>query len=409
MSTDASQPSGRRVALLALPGAARDQLRDALLQAGAQLVLEADPNTTEPQALLDAQPQTVLVALEPAIEDSLARFDEVLLDPAVAVIFDEAELAAKRDGWDAKRWVRHLAAKLNGHSDVLPPGAELDDSQLEPGLPASPAQLDAGVGIESYLEEARDLADELPRGGLENGGEPADQGLELMLESLDQAPVHAAAVAPVPVASEDAVANATAPEAGSGLVLELESLESSSASAATGVRGALLLFAGIGGPDAVRKVLAALPEDLARPVLVQLRLDGGLYDNLVKQMERVSVLPVQMAGAGDVAQPGHVYVLSNEVAVAVVEGVVRFSEGQLAVEDLIASLPPAESAVLLLSGSDPSQVEPALALAAQGGFLGGQAPQGCYDPAASKALLARGGNAASPEELAAQLALHWQA
>ena len=62
-----------------------------------------------------------------------------------------------------------------------------------------------------------------------------------------------------------------------------------------------MLFAGIGGPDAVRKLLAELPPDLSRPVLVQLRLDGGRYDNLVKQLERVSALPVLLAKAGEAA------------------------------------------------------------------------------------------------------------
>ncbi|HYM87014.1 MAG TPA: chemotaxis protein CheB, partial [Pseudoxanthomonas sp.] len=191
----------------------------------------------------------------------------------------------------------------------------------------------------------------------------------------------------------------------SGLTLELESLHS--AATGPGVRGAVLLFAGIGGPDAVRKVLADLPPDLPRPVLVQLRLDGGRYDNLVKQMERVSALPVMLAKAGEAARAAQVYVLPNDVAVNVEEGVVHFAEGTLQVESLIASLPPAESAVLLLSGSDPAQVEAAMALAAQGGLVAGQSPQGCYDPAASKALAARGGMVASPADLAAQLATHW--
>ena len=191
----------------------------------------------------------------------------------------------------------------------------------------------------------------------------------------------------------------------SGLTLELESIHATATG--PGVRGAALLFAGIGGPDAVRKVLADLPPDLSRPVLVQLRLDGGRYDNLVKQMERVSTLPVQLARAGEAAQAAHVYVLPDDVAVNVEEGVVHFVEGALQVDNLIASLPPAESAVLLLSGSDPSQVEAALALAAKGGLAAGQSPQGCYDPAAAKALAARGGMVATPAELATHLASHW--
>ena len=112
----------RRVALLARPGEACERLRAALREAGGEIVLEADPSTLAAETLSAAAPQTVLVALDPAVEDALERFDAVLGDPGVAVIFDEAELAARREGWDAARWVRHLAAKLHRHDDVLPPG-----------------------------------------------------------------------------------------------------------------------------------------------------------------------------------------------------------------------------------------------------------------------------------------------
>lgn len=408
-ASEASHSTGKRVALLARTGPAREQLRIALNEAGAELVLEDDPNTLEAGALANAAPQVVLVALDAAIEDSLSRFDHVLHDPAVAVIYDEAELAARRDGWEAKRWARHLAAKLNGHADVLPPGGELDDTQPEPGLPPTPAQIHADAAIEPYLEEAQDIAAELPRGGLDGADAPAHSGLSLVLDDADwQAP----APAPAAVATESAMALEPPPmpsASGSGLVLELESLHAGTAAPGAAARptGAAILFAGIGGPDAVRKVLAELPEDLPRPVLVQLRLDGGRYDNLVKQMERVSALPVLLAKPGDAASAGHAYVLPDDVAIVVDEGVVHFRDGSLDLDGLIASLPAAESAVLLLSGSDPSQVDAALALAAQGGFVAGQSPQGCYDPAASKALVARGGAVAPPAELAAQLALHW--
>lgn len=411
VADDAQQSTGKRVALLARQGPAREQLRLALHEAGGQLVLEDDPNTLDAAMLASASPQVVLVALEAAVEDSLSNFDHVLHDPAVAVIYDEAELAARRDGWEAKRWARHLAAKLNGHADVLPPGGELDDTQPEPGLPPTPAQMHADAAIEPYLEEAQDIASELPRGGLETSEQQAPAKLELSLEDDTwQPPAFAVRDDPLHEGFESqAVAEPpelppVASRAG-GMELALEALHA--APAAAGVPGAALLFAGIGGPDAVRKVLAELPEDLPRPVLVQLRLDGGRYDNLVKQMERASALPVSLAKAGDPALASHVYVLPNDVAIVIEEGVVHFGEGSLDLDGLIAALPAAESAVLLLSGSDPAQVDAALALAAQGGFVAGQSPQGCYDPAASKALVARGGAVAAPAELAAQLAVHW--
>lgn len=408
--SSASPPSNKRVALLARPGAARERLRVALHEAGAEIVLEDDPNTLDGQTLGDAAPQVVLVALEAAIEDSLSRFDATLHDPGIAVIFDEAELAAKREGWEAQRWARHLAAKLHGHADVLPPGGEVDASQPEPGLPRTPAQIHADAGIEPHLEEAQEIAFELPRDGLTAGGSVTG-GLELQsMESeawqpsavhLRDAPLQHDFTPPSEVPPPLPSIAPAAPKP----VLELESLQPTAVSA--GVRGAALLFAGIGGPDAVRKLLAELPQDLPRPVLVQLRLDGGRYDNLVKQMARASALPVQLAKAGEAALAAHVYVLPNEVAVQVKEGAVHFAEGELDIAALIAALPPAESAVMLLSGSDLAQVDAALALAAQGGFAAGQSPQGCYDPSASKALAARGGTVATPSELAQQLVAHW--
>ena len=411
-----AQHTGKRVALLARTGPAREQLRLALQEAGAEIVLEDDPNSMDGAALGAASPQVVLVALESAIEDGLSRFDDVLHDPSVAVIFDEADLAARREGWEARRWARHLSAKLNGHADVLPPGGELDDARLEPGLPRTPAQIHADAAIEPHLEEAQGMAFELPRGGLELAADDETSGSGQSIDPENWKPSFAAErdaplndgfgseIPPSPAAAEPPPLP-SAPVKSSGLTLELESIHATASG--PGVRGAALLFAGIGGPDAVRKVLADLPPDLSRPVLVQLRLDGGRYDNLVKQMERVSALPVQLAKAGEAAQAAHVYVLPNDVAVNVEEGVVHFGEGMLQVDSLIASLPPAESAVLLLSGSDPSQVEAALALAAKGGLAAGQSPQGCYDPAAAKALAAHGGMVATPAELATRLASHW--
>ena len=115
--------------LLAREGAARDRLRGALNDAGAQLVLEADPTRLQPAELSAASPDVVVVALDQVTEDALDRFESVLVDPSIEVLFEEAELAAAREGWDAARWVRHLSAKLHHHNDVLPPGREPEPEQ----------------------------------------------------------------------------------------------------------------------------------------------------------------------------------------------------------------------------------------------------------------------------------------
>jgi chemosensory pili system protein ChpB (putative protein-glutamate methylesterase) len=230
--------SSKRVALLARAGAAREQLRSALHEAGAEIVLEDDPNAIDGQTLGDASPQVVLVALEAAIEDSLSRFDQVLHDPAVAVIFDEAELAARREGWEAKRWARHLSAKLNGHADVLPPGGEIDNTRPEPGLPRTPAQIHAHADIEPHLQEARGVAFELPRGGLElveaeegpgsdqafdpENWKPAEEPAHAMPLQHDFAEVPQTAAVEAPATSVPPPLPSSAPVKSSGLTLELE-------------------------------------------------------------------------------------------------------------------------------------------------------------------------------------------
>lgn len=116
-----------RVALLARPGAARDCVRDALTEVGALIVAEDDPVTADPDALLASAPQVLMVVLDPTSEDALVRFDAVLGDSSIEVMFEEADVATSREGWEAARWRRHLAAKLNHRSDVLPPVAGADE------------------------------------------------------------------------------------------------------------------------------------------------------------------------------------------------------------------------------------------------------------------------------------------
>lgn len=407
-----SVSEAKRVALLARPGEARERLRVALHEAGADIVLEDDPSTLDADALGASAPQVVLVALEPAIEDSLERFDGVLHDPAVSVIFDEAELAARRQGWEAQRWARHLAAKLHGHQDVLPPGREEEVSlQLEPGLPVTPAQLHQDAEISLHLEEAADVAQELPRDDFAYTGGLAARQVDDNVIDADDWLRNASQVAPPPVPpplpEPPAATPPPLPTPKFDLSsLSLEPLDAAGGKAVERAQGAVLVFAGIGGPDAVRKLLAELPDGFPKPVLVHLRLDGGRYDNLVRQMERVAHMPVALAEAGTPAEPGHIYVMPGDVVPLVDAGVVSFRPGAV-IHTMIPQLPPADSAVLLLSGSDTALVEPVAALGTQGALVMGQSQDGCYDPAAPRALASRGAELGTPAQLAQRLTDRW--
>lgn len=320
----------RRVLVLARAGAARDRTEAALRQAGAELVAVLDPAVADPEQVRAQAPDAVLVVLEPAIEAALETFDAVLAEPGLQLLFDDAEVAARRDGWEAARWARHLAAKLQGHRNVLP---------------APPGR-----------------------------GAAADFEREMQALTLDVAAMPP--VAPAPVASAHAV-----PE------------------------GAVVIAAGLGGPDAVRQLLADLPEGFPRPVLLRQRIEGGQYDRLVRQMQRAARLPVLLAQAGARLQRGHVYVMPEGLDVAQASDGLHFVETEG--EPGFTALRPADSAMMLLSGAPPALVDVALVMRLAGGLALGQAEPNCFDPTASHALLARGGEVQSLAGISRQLLQRW--
>ena len=425
------------VALLARVGPARERLREALAQAGATVVLEEDPNSIDAETLGGVDAGAVLIALEPAVEDALERLDPVLASPELTVIFDEAELAARREGWEAQRWARHLVAKLHGHQDVLPPGSEQEGLlQPEPGLPQTPAERHADAPLEFHVREAFDAAADVPTDGLYTPPEAYSEpmSLEEALAAMQASPAAAPASVPPPVpvdapaapraplgdhsswslVDEDTVVPAVVPTAPASAPPVNDAFDTPSLSlvelepeiAADGAApGAVLVLAGIGGPDALRRLLAALPAGLAAPVLVYMRLDGGRYGNLVKQMARVSALPVLLAESDQPVLAGNAYILPDDVGVAVRNRGLYFTADAQGIQ--VAALPPAHSAVVLLSGSDVSVLDDVLSLAVAGAWVAGQTGEGCYDPVAANAVVAAGMAAGDPPQLAAAIAERW--
>lgn len=392
---------GTPVALLGRPGQARERLREALTLAGAQVVLEDEPAAVDVQMLRDAEPVAVLVALEPAIEDALEALEPAFNMPGVTVIFDEAELTVRREGWEAQRWVRHLAAKLHGHADVLPPGTEIEPSlQPEPGLAFLSNRQDSDLQLDQHLEAAAHAFERVPGDAMFGHVVEAAPAVSVSTPALGDSStwglVDEVAVVVRPRSEPDMAALST----GS---LSLVDLDQAAAS-----KGAVLVMAGIGGPDAIRRLLAALPPAFPRPLLVRMALDGGQYGNLVRQMGRVSALPVELGEIGQPIEAGKVYVLSDEVGVQQQAGALAFA-AQTDPAALVAALPPADSAVLMLSGANEALVEATLALAGQGGWVAGQSADGCYDPAAAARLAQQGMLSGDPAQLAQALAQRWPA
>lgn len=536
-----------RVALLARPGEARDQLRRALAELGAELVAEGDPSELDPATVAGHSPRVVLVSLEPAIEDALDRFEDLLGQPEVQVLYDDAEVTRQLDGWDLARWARHLAAKLVG-SDVLPPVPgdadplpQMDFSNMEPGAPPKPSEVMADAKLEDYASESVDLSewvptqprlsdeprDEEPVDAAEIQAPEDELDLDLDLSSLEQAlaggGTSADEPAPAPEPDYDAT-DATdeplladmelsdepvrfssfsddddAPPADTldddvaALAAQLEAFEANdqrqeardpefdisfdegNAPAAAAVSneqaappppaaqgtggfggfgnlelapmddtpadtpvevsfapsngraeqlssrlslaeqdaapsqsihaGALLVLAGLGGPDAVRQLLAALPVNLPLPVLLYQHLDTGKHDRLVDQLAKASRMPVDLAQEGKLAYPGRVAVLPPGMGARLDGDNLAFASGDLAA--VLAALPPADSGVLVLSGADSSLMAAVLEIHAAGGLVMAQDPSGCFDPAAADAVAQAGAASGAPADLAARVVERW--
>ena len=168
-----------------------------------------------------------------------------------------------------------------------------------------------------------------------------------------------------------------------------------------------MIAAGIGGPDAVRQLLAGLPAGFPHPILLRQRIEGGHYDKLVRQMQRATQLPVVLAQPGDPVANTAVHVIPDGVDVHAAPAGLQFAA--CAGQPTFAALAAANSALLLLSGADPALVDRALALAMAGGIAVGQSDENCFDPAASNALVARGGEAISLAKLPLKLLARWPA
>jgi hypothetical protein len=156
------------VALLGRDDAVRAQLRSALAELGANLVFEGELRGADPMAISAAQPAVVLLNLDAGGEDGLDGLEHLLLDPSMRVVFNEAETTAALSGWDLARWARHLAAKVLGHGQTIPPppaGTEYQPAtglMPVPGAPPSPESLAPTLSMETLANEASQSLESVP-------------------------------------------------------------------------------------------------------------------------------------------------------------------------------------------------------------------------------------------------------
>lgn len=175
--------------------------------------------------------------------------------------------------------------------------------------------------------------------------------------------------------------------------------------------GGVYVLAGLGGADAIRHFLAEMNPEFDLTVLVRMHMQAGNYDRLVNQMTHAGPMPVRLAMPGQLLEAGVVYFLPPDVGVASWDGRQRFVLDAAAAIKFPPDWSPSRSAYLFLSGSDPAMVDAAadLGLLASEALVAGQALEGCYDPEAPVQVQSRGGESATPAQLAKAVCLRFQA
>lgn len=358
----------------------------------------SENDVAAPMPLSTWDAPTMLAPLEivddvaPEYDPALSELDIDLIQAVAGLTFQASEDVAVREAREATE-DEHMPTDPSADESGLEAKVDRIQDAREPQAPAPFASAKAG-GL-----QLADIDDDTPHAG--TGGERVVREFDTSALSLaDDA--DAPAVAPV-----TASAAAHAPVFDS-LVSGLSLVDVDSYGHGP-ERGGVLVEAGLGGPDAVRQLLAEIPEGFPRPLFVRLRLDGGRYDRLVTQMERAAQLPVLLAQQGLAAEPGTIYFLTPEFVLEreKSELVFRRAEGGADAAALPSVLPPQDSAILFLSGSDVALVAQATSDAWRAALVAGQSEEGCYDATAARALAMRGGALAAPAGLAQLLFDRW--
>jgi hypothetical protein len=372
-------------------------------------------------AALDAD--AVAVAVQPASDAYIANDDAALLDKEL-----EGLLALDDNDLGALPKVEEPSFDLAHDDEVAALAAQLD--ALAEGLPGA---VDTGSGLDF------DFRDRAAPAGAAEGAVPASRRGE-----ADRTPA-APPVSPEKRAgggfgelslldldadygSTAAPANKGAPETGydfSGLSLSLEPLDDPAAAeapgadatppavAAGGIPRVIVLGASIGGPDALRSFLSAIPAGFPALFLLVQHLENGFFSRLAQQLQKACPLSVRVAddGAGPAAA-GQVIVIPSNARYAVDRegGIERHDYTEPpryrpCIDDVFRAAADAfgaDTLAIIFSGMAGDAVEGASYVTSRGGEVWGQDPQSCVVSSMIDGARARGvvEFIGSPRELA---------
>lgn len=389
------------------------------------LAFEWSTPADEPPAAADDTP--ILVELETEPEpDIVGDLDALLVDLDVAA---DVPTAPQR---------------LDDVVDVELPSFDMPEGGGDPGLPPD-FDLPADFGAEFAAD--LDAATEAPQEAAAAAkppvpavSAPLDWSLEDVVEGAAAAPAAPPKAADFGIetvspaeylAPEDAQDPRAEEFSASSLSLELIPLEEAvqptvvsedhenwfdpDAVSAARIQRVWVLGASIGGPEAMREFLAALPRNYPALFLLAQHLGAEFVDMMVRQLGKATVLPVRVPAHGERASHGEVLVapvnqrlLVGPDGVVVLERVTEELPYSPSIDQLLEDVAErygAAAGAIIFSGVSEDAVRGCRALAAKGGPVYVQSAESAVVSSMIDAVTEAGvvGFTGSPGELAAKL------
>lgn len=131
-----------RTALLYTDEALLAHVEQTLAALRVPVVYRAALAQADRSALAGANPEIALINLDDRCGEELDVLTATLDAAGVPIVFNDADISHRLEGWARARWARHLVAKLCGKDDVDPPrptaAAALPQASAIPDAPAAP-------------------------------------------------------------------------------------------------------------------------------------------------------------------------------------------------------------------------------------------------------------------------------
>lgn len=179
-----------------------------------------------------------------------------------------------------------------------------------------------------------------------------------------------------------------------------------------------VLGASIGGPQAVKQFVAALPGDLPITLVLAQHIGSGFEELLAEQLRRVAGLEVSTAADGQILRHGQLVVVPVGHRMVIVEGgrvelqsIAERSVYSPSIDAVMAAVADrygANSGAIVFSGMGNDGLQGSHAIVEHGGMVWAQDAATCVISSMADAVRAAGlaSYSATPEELAASLVEH---